>query len=101
MLEIEEHREGVILKVWLQPGASGTEVVGIHNKLIKIRVSSPPTAGKANRECRHVLAKLFGVSASKVTILSGKTNRCKKILLSGAKATEVYSVLREKGILID
>ena len=41
--------ENLILSLYIQPGASKTEVCGEHNGRIKIRLKAPPVDGKANQ----------------------------------------------------
>ena len=70
-----------ILDVWLQPRASGNEIVGFQDGYLRIRVMAPPREGEANRLLREVLAKALGVSVSRVEILSGRKARRKRIRL--------------------
>jgi uncharacterized protein (TIGR00251 family) len=74
-----EHEEAVIINVRVIPRASKSEIVGIHDGALKIRISAPPVDGAANVEIIRFLAKTFGVSKSNVFILSGETSKNKRI----------------------
>lgn len=50
---------------------------------LKVRVSTPPEDGKANAALVAVIAALFGVPKSSVSILSGQTSRIKQIAIAG------------------
>jgi len=77
-----EHEETVIVNVRVIPRASKSEIVGIHDGALKIRISAPPVDGAANVEIIRFLAKTFGVSKSNVFILSGETSKNKRIKIA-------------------
>ena len=60
------------------PGASRSEIKGIHGELLRIRVSAPPEGGRANREVCRLLEEVTGARAE---LLSGATSRRKQLLL--------------------
>lgn len=69
--------ENLILLVHIQPRASQTGIVGIHNDRLKIKITAAPVDGQANAEVYKLLAKLFGVAKSRIVLLSGQTSRDK------------------------
>ena len=73
----------------VQTRAKRTEVVGWHDDAIKIRLQAPPVDGAANDELVRFLAKQTGVPRSAITIVSGRTNRKKRISLEGVTESEV------------
>jgi len=82
------------VRVVVQPRASKTEIVGLQGEEMKIRLTSPPVEGAANKLCREFLAKLCGVAKSQVTLVSGEKSRHKRLRLEGVAAAEVEKVLR-------
>ena len=75
--------EGVALALHVQPRASKNEIVGLQGDEIKIRLTSPPVEGAANRLCCAFLAKLCNVPKSDVSLLSGDRSRHKRLLVRG------------------
>ncbi len=55
--------------------------VGVEEKgeFLLVRVKSPPTEGKANRELIEVLSDYFGVPKSRIRIVSGQSSRNKLV----------------------
>ena len=60
------------------PGSSREELVE-EKELVKVYVKAPPDKGKANKALLKLLAAEYGVSKSRVRIVSGLTSR-KKIV---------------------
>ena len=82
MIEILEKDGSVIFSIRVVPRASRSEIVGIHDGALKIRIASPPVDGAANAEIVRFLAKAFGVSKSDVSIPSGETSKNKRIKIA-------------------
>ena len=93
MLELKETGSAVTIKVRVQPRAPRTEIIGDHDGAIKMRLTAPPVNGKANEECRRFLAKLLGVSATSVEIISGESSRDKIIRVQNISARRVLEAL--------
>lgn len=75
--------EGIIISLHIQPRASRNEVCGVLGNALKVRLTSPPVDGAANKLCREFVAELFNVSKSNVEIISGETSRQKRVRISG------------------
>lgn len=78
--------DGIVLNIHVQPRASKNQICGVQGEALKIRLTSPPVDGAANKLCREFLADLFGVARSYVEILSGETSRHKRVRISGDPA---------------
>jgi uncharacterized protein (TIGR00251 family) len=89
-------REGVIVHLFIQPRASRNELVGVQGEEMKIRLTSPPVEGAANRLCCEFLAKLLGVAKGQVEITGGEKSRHKRILIRGATEENVRQVMEEQ-----
>jgi uncharacterized protein (TIGR00251 family) len=93
VIELRETNGSVTLKLRVQPRASRTEITGEHAGALKLKISAPPVDGKANQECRRFLAKLLGVSATSVEIISGDSSRDKVVRVSNISARRVLEAL--------
>lgn len=67
------------LHILVVPNASITEIVGMHDGAVKVRLAAPPVDGKANEELVRFLAKIFDLSPSEVSIDKGQTGKRKRI----------------------
>ncbi len=75
--------DGIVLTLHIQPRASKNEICGIQDNALKVRLTSPPVEGAANKLCREFLADLFSVPKSAVEIVSGETSRHKRVRVNG------------------
>jgi uncharacterized protein (TIGR00251 family) len=83
----------LLLFLYVQPRASRNELVGLHGDALKLRLTTPPVDGKANKAVIAFLAKLFKIPKSAVMIKSGLQSRSKKVLLSGLDEHDVRSLV--------
>jgi len=67
------------LNVRVQPKASRDEIVGILGSDLKVRITAPPVAGKANAHLIRFLAKIFGVPRTRISLISGEKGRSKQL----------------------
>lgn len=72
----------LVLYCHLQPKASKDEFVGLHGDRLKIRITTAPTDGKANKHLLAFLAKAFDVPVRQVTLEAGDTARQKTVRIS-------------------
>jgi hypothetical protein len=86
--------EDIILKVYLQPKSSKNEIVGPYRDGIKVKVTAPPTEGKANNVLIRFLAKELSVSPSRIEILKGLHSREKTLKISGMVNQELRKKLQ-------
>ncbi|NMC73077.1 MAG: YggU family protein [Geobacteraceae bacterium] len=92
---ITETPEGVTFSLHVQPKACRNEICGISGNELKIRLTSPPVEGAANRLCREFLAKLLRVAKSDVSIIAGEKSRHKTVRIHGVGRKEVLKLLQQ------
>ncbi len=73
------------LAVWVTPGGRRSELRGVADGRLRVRVAAPAIEGRANRELCRYLAETLGVSRGSVTVASGEGGRRKTVLLSGVR----------------
>ncbi len=85
-----------VLSLHVQPGASRTELAGLHGEAIKLRLRAPPVDGKANDELCRFIAALFAVKRQDVRLLSGESSRQKKIAVrtAGEPPSAILTILQ-------
>jgi len=83
----------VELRIYCQPRASKTEIVGLHGDAIKVRLAAPPVEGQANTKLCQFLSKFFGVPRQEVQILAGEGARQKRVLITGKTVQDILGRL--------
>ncbi|GLS04589.1 UPF0235 protein [Chitiniphilus shinanonensis] len=68
----------------MQPGAKKTEVTGLYDGALKLRLAAPPVDGKANAALLDFLAQAFAVPRRQVELKSGASSRRKVIRIVGS-----------------
>lgn len=90
---MNETAEGIRLRVRAVPRASKNEIQGIHDGALKIRLTTPPIDGKANRALIKFLSKTLHLSKSQIELAQGETNRHKTLLIRKLNAEELRARL--------
>jgi uncharacterized protein (TIGR00251 family) len=94
-LNIVETADGIVFCVYVQPKASRNELCGISGNELKLRLTSPPVEGAANRLCTEYLADLLGISKSRLTIIRGEKSRHKTIKAISVKKEDFLALLQK------
>jgi len=84
---------GVRVAVQIQPNAKKTEVVGVLDDALKIKLAAQPIEGKANEALVKWLASSLGVSRSSVTLTHGQTSKKKLLEVAGVGLEDVVRLL--------
>ena len=84
----EKTKKHLTLKIKVEPRSSRSEVVGPYGEALKVKLTSPPVEGKANKELVEVLAKEFGIPKKDVEIISGQSSKNKTVRLIGVKSID-------------
>ena len=74
---------GVLLRLYIQPRASRTEIVGLHGDAIKVRLAAPPVDGAANEELVRFVAEALDVPRGAVALVAGASGRRKQVKVDG------------------
>ncbi len=94
---ITENAEGTIARLYIQPNATRSEVIGEHGegeaKRLKIRIAAPAVDNAANEELLYFLKKSVGIPASQIHLLRGTSSRSKDLLLQGISPESVVERL--------
>ena len=74
----------------MQPKASRNQVDGFEDGTLRLRVTAPPTEGKANAGVIALMAKTLGVSKSRLEIVRGHGSRDKVVAIDTLSEQEVH-----------
>ena len=91
---LQQTEDGVILSLRVQPRSSKNMLVGLQGDLLKVKLTSPPVDGAANKRCCDYLAKLFAIAKSRIVLVAGEKGRQKRVLLRGMDLESVETVLK-------
>jgi hypothetical protein len=90
---VKDRDGSVELRIYCQPRASKTEIVGLHGDAIKVRLAAPPVEGQANTKLCQFLSKFFDVPRQEVQILAGEGARQKRVLITGKTVQDILGRL--------
>lgn len=81
---------GVRISIWVVPGSSRDQIVGIHGDRLKVRVSPPAIDGRANLAVAALLAEAIGATPR---LVRGIHSRSKVFEILGVSVDEVVGNL--------
>ncbi len=90
-ITITQGTGGIYVDVYVQPGASQQKIVGPHDRALKIAVTARPVDGRANEAVIKVMAGLFGLPSSDVSIVAGHTARRKRLFAKSISKNDARS----------
>src|ERR1700704_4883547 len=93
MLPLQAQDGAVILSVRVQPRASKTEISGVMNGALKVRLDAPALEGRANEALCEFLAHLLKTPKSAFRILSGHHGRSKRVEIRGVTEQQVLALV--------
>ncbi len=98
-MQIKPCDNGIRFSAIIQPRSSKNEVIGVYNDALKIRLTSPPVDGVANKACMRFFAKWLGISPSKVSIVQGFSSKNKTIEVEDLTEKQFHEILKFKNLL--
>ena len=83
-------RDGALrFAVHVQPRASRSEISGLYDGALKVRLDAPPVHGRANAALIDLLADALGVSHRQVQVVKGEHSRRKLVEVVGVGAESI------------
>lgn len=91
--------DDILLAIRGKPGARRDSLVGVEGECIKIAIAAPPEKGRATEHLLRFLADIFGVSRSRVTLVSGEFSAMKRVRIERPETIpkELLQLLDEGG----
>ena len=90
---VRRHADGATVAVKVVPRARRTELAGTHGDELRIRVAAPPVDGAANLQVVELIARLCGISPSRVSLVRGRASQHKVVLVTGADPDRVRAAV--------
>ncbi len=81
------------IKVYVQPRASKTAVVGMHDDAVHIRLAAPPVENAANEALVALVAERLRIAKRDVRIVTGANSRRKVVEIDGMSAEAATATL--------
>ena len=85
------------IKIYVQPNASRSQIVGLHADALKIKIKAPPVDGEANEEVIRFLSEFLKIPRKKISLKHGQTGRNKLVEIE-VDASEESTVKSKLGI---
>jgi uncharacterized protein (TIGR00251 family) len=92
-LSADNDTKNRLLAVKVTPNAGRSEITGLKEGVLQVRIAAPPDKGKANKELVDFLSGVVGVRKSSILIVKGQASRNKAIAIEGMSAEEILKRL--------
>jgi len=83
------------INIKLSPRSSTNRIIGREGDVFKVKVTSPPVEGMANKALIELLAKRLGLPKGNIEIIAGKRSRLKSIRIHGLALKDITSLLEK------
>lgn len=87
------HASGTLVDIVVQPRASTSEITGVHDGVVRLRIAAPPVDGAANSAVIALMSKTLHIRKSEMQIVSGHSGRRKRLLIRGLDVDVVQRAL--------
>ena len=84
----------LLLRLHVQTRAAHNQVAGLQGEALKLRLTSPPVDGKANKAVIATLARLLDLPKSCLTLRSGLQSRTKTVRIENADEAQLRARLQ-------
>ncbi|MBW2031862.1 MAG: YggU family protein [Deltaproteobacteria bacterium] len=87
------------IKIKVLPRASKSQILGMEEGVLKVKVTSPPVEGRANKDLIELLSKELRIPKKHIEILSGKGSRFKRVRFRALSREDIRSRLNRQSSL--
>lgn len=91
MQESNRGQKGMVINIKVEPRSSKSGIAGYYRDGLKVKLTSPPLEGKANKELVEVLAREFKISKKDIEIIRGEKSKNKVVRLNGVRSIEDWT----------
>jgi uncharacterized protein (TIGR00251 family) len=97
-LDVSDTPSGAVFAVRVTPRAGRTEVTGVRDGTLLVRLAAAPVDGAANDALIDLLASLLRCPGRAVAIVGGARSRSKRVCIEGLDAAAVQAGLGARGL---
>jgi uncharacterized protein (TIGR00251 family) len=97
VIPVSEDERGTTFTVRVVPRASRSEITGMYEGALRVRIAAPPVEGAANSELVRLLAKRLKVPQNAVRIISGAGSKNKIVRVQGVTPAAVSQLINKNG----
>ena len=90
------HMLPIRIEVYVQPRASKTELAGMHDGVVKIRIAAPAFENAANQALVEFVAQQLGIAKRCVRVVAGGASRRKVLEIDGVTAEVIEAALASR-----
>ncbi len=83
-----------MISVRVIPRSSETSILPQGSNNFKVKLTSPPVDGAANKQLREVFAGKLSIPVRQIEIISGEHARTKRLRISGASEKTLEQIFR-------
>jgi uncharacterized protein (TIGR00251 family) len=94
-MERKKEQDSTILPVIVHPKASEDRIAGFHGEALKVKVTAPPTGGKANQRLVEILADRLNIPKSRIEIIQGHGSRKKLLRIWNVSPHQIRNMLKK------
>jgi uncharacterized protein len=91
---LQQTDKGILINIKVIPNASRSEIVGVENEELKVRLAAVPDKGEANDELIRFMAKFLSVGKTNVKIVKGQKSRHKQVGVAGVSLEALKEVFQ-------
>ena len=87
-----KNKSTLTLNIYIIPRSSKSEIVGIYDNQLKIKLKSPPVDNAANEELIRFLAERLDISKRNIEIIKGHTQKRKVITVLNCEEEKIKNL---------
>ncbi len=101
MTFLSKAKNGIAIRIQVQPRAAKEEVAGVHGEAVKIRLTAPPVGGAANKALIKWISKALSVPKSSLVIDAGESARSKRVIYRVDDAADISGEIKRISSIFD
>ncbi len=88
-LQVQANEAELSFRVKVTPRAKTSEITGVSQGALQVRLTAPPVEGKANQALKEFLAMRLGLRSNQVSIRVGDKSRLKIVAVSSLSQSQL------------